>query len=125
MLWQTSQKRRIYKMTKKIGMVLIIVFVMSTDVFAQFYKQNPVVEFDVDFSGTLGVLHYSDFRPSEDDAWLEINLYFQWVVDKIDQILILTSFRHIKNNTALDDRIKTFMRRNRLTLCITNYPKVV
>ncbi|GHU12373.1 hypothetical protein FACS1894161_0450 [Spirochaetia bacterium] len=39
-----------------------------------------------------------------------------------DYMLLIPSFSHSGNNTALDERVKTFMRRNNLIYCMTGYP---
>jgi tetratricopeptide (TPR) repeat protein len=75
--------------------------------FAQFYKENPVYEFDVDFGRDYGgILHYYGYRPSENEFWT---------------VLADAYFQHTENNTALDQRIKNSMRENKLTVCETSY----
>jgi predicted small secreted protein len=75
--------------------------------FAQLYKEKPVYEFDVNFGTAYrGILHYYGYRPSENEFWT---------------VLASAYFEHTENNTALDQRIRNFMRENRLTVCETSY----
>jgi hypothetical protein len=83
---------------------------------------NAVKDFaKVNLRQLWGILKYSGYRPTEDDFWNVIHYsYFQ---DQIDfpEVLILTTFSLIENNTVLDERIKTFMRINELTCCETSF----
>jgi hypothetical protein len=108
---------------KKILVTAVLFLVISaSDVFAQFYKQ-PVCEFDVDFSNSMGIiLHYFGFRPREKEFIEAVHTgFFPYFIDP-DEILMPPSYRRIENNTALDERIKTLMRKNKITVCITGYP---
>jgi len=107
-------------MKRLIG-ILILFLTISSMAFSQFVTEQPVIEFDVDFgSNSFGILRYYGYRPTEDEFWLEAvtGSIFQNLIDP-SETLIFPSFTVIENNTALDDFIKTTMRRNNITVCIT------
>lgn len=106
---------------KKIIWILILFLTISTYVFSQFVLEPPVVEFDVDFGNdSFGVLRYYGYRVNEDDFWLEVvtgSVFYNLIHPS--ETLILPSFSIIENNTGLDEFIKTIMRRNNITVCLT------
>ena len=111
-------------MTKKSFFMAAVFFfvIAASDVFAQFYTKKAVFEFDVDFGKPLGVLHYYGYRPSEDELIQAVHTnYFPYQLGP-SEILMPPSYGHIENNTALDSRIRDFMKKNKLTVCKTAYP---
>jgi len=107
-------------MKKLIG-ILILFLTISSMAFSQFVMEQPVIEFDVDFgSNSFGILRYYGYRPTEDEFWLEAvtGSIFQNMIDS-SETLILPSFTVIEDNTALDDFIKSTMRRNNIPVSIT------
>jgi hypothetical protein len=107
---------------KKLILVLLLVCLIKTFVFAQFYKTQPVVVANIDLGEPFGVLTYNGFQPSEDDFFTTI-IFGHYFQDKLDpsENLILPSYSSITNNTELSELIKTFMRKNKLTFCETRY----
>jgi len=108
---------------KRIIGILILLLVISPIAFSQFVMEPPVIEFDVDFgSDSFGILRYYGYRPTEDDFWLEVvtGSIFNNLIDPPES-LILSSFTVMEDNTALDDFIKSTMRRNKITVCITYF----
>jgi len=106
---------------KRIIGLLILFLTVSSMVFSQFIMEQPVIEFDIDFgSGSFGILRYYGYRPTEEEFWLEAvtGSIFHNLIDH-SETLILPSFTVIEDNAALDDFIKTTMRRNNITVCIT------
>ena len=109
---------------RKIIFALILFLIVSSMAFSQFYTEPPVIEFDVDFgSDSFGVLRYYGYRPSEVDFWLEVFTggIFYFLMDPFET-LMPPSYRQMENNTALDDFIKSTMRRNNINVCFTFYP---
>jgi len=107
-------------MKRLIG-ILILFLTISSMAFSQFVMELPVIEFDVDFGNdSFGILRYYGYRPSEDEFWFEAvtGSIFQNLIDP-SETLILPSFTVIEDNTALDDFIKSTMRRNNISVCIT------
>ena len=57
---------------KKLIRIFIFFIAVSTLVYSQFVLEQPIIEFDIDFtSDSLGILHYYGYRPTEDEFWLE------------------------------------------------------
>jgi tetratricopeptide (TPR) repeat protein len=86
---------------------------------------EPVFEFDVDFNEKMGqTLHYMGYRPTHDEFLKAGGPYSKYFKDKVgpDEELITNSYDATSNNLELDNRIKTFMRDNKLTVCETVYP---
>jgi len=110
-------------MKKFIG-ILILFVCINTMVFSQFVLEPPIIEFDVDFgSDSFGILRYYGYRPLELDFWIETasGSIFQNLIDS-SETLILSSFSAIEDNIALDNFIKSTMRRNNIPVCITFLP---
>lgn len=107
---------------RKFIVVLLFTCTVNTFVFAQFYKGQPVAVADIDLGEPFGVLTYNGFQPSEDDFFAAI-IFGRYFQDKLDspETLIIPSYASIKSNTGLAERVKTFMRNNRLTFCETRY----
>jgi len=106
---------------KRIIGILIFFLTVSSMAFSQFVLEQPVIEFDVDFgSDSSGILRYYGYRPTEDEFWLEVvtGSVFYNLIDS-SETLIISSFTIIEDYTALDDYIKSTMRRNKITVCIT------
>jgi hypothetical protein len=73
------------------------------------------------------ILSYKGYRPTHDEFvktggpnWT----YFQNKVGSGEK-LIKNSYDQTPNNTELDDRVKIFMRNNKLTVCETDYIETV
>ena len=80
-----------------------------------FYYETPIAEIELDFGHDIGILSYWGFRPSKEEFSLVLNS--QYFRDSISpsETLLIQSYYSIENNTALDERVKTFMRLNNLT----------
>jgi hypothetical protein len=87
-----------------------------------FYTETPVCEFEVDFEYIgLGILKYYGYRPSvEEIVTLDPDLYFENELGPFET-LIYDSFNIYENNTALDENVKSAMRKNNITFCKTRY----
>ena len=109
---------------KKLIWVLIIILTVSSLAFSQFVLEPPVIEFDVDFGAdSIGILHYYGYRVSEENFWLDVisgSVFHNLIYPS--ETLIPRSYREVDDNTALDDFIKSTMRRNNITVCITLFP---
>jgi hypothetical protein len=80
-----------------------------------FYIMSPVHKFEVDSDSYYG------YRPGREEFFAATAIkggYFQYQLDP-PETLVSSSYRHINNNTALDNRVKTLMRNNNLTCCET------
>jgi hypothetical protein len=88
-----------------------------------FYFEVPLKEIDIDFffGGGGGILHYYGYRPNKDEFLSVINRKFFEDTISPSETLLTQSYYSIDNNTALDERIKVFMRSNNLTFCFTFY----
>jgi hypothetical protein len=108
---------------KRLIVLLLLFLTVSSMAFSQFVLESPVIEFDVDFGKeSFGILRYYGYRPTEDEFWLEVvtGSIFNNLIDPPES-LMLPSFTVIEDNTALDDFVKTTMRRNNITVCITYF----
>jgi hypothetical protein len=93
-------------------------------------QMKIITEIDIDFSVRIDpkyylldqIIHYKGYRPSLEEFFALIR--GKYLQDKIVQpeVLIPESYRTVKNNTDLDNRVKAFMRDNELTLCETFFP---
>ncbi|GHU52938.1 hypothetical protein FACS189496_3780 [Bacilli bacterium] len=88
---------------------------------------NLISEIDIEFSSRIDprfcffeeILHYKGYRPNYDE-FLEI-VGWKYFQDKVKppEVLLPQFYYAIKNNTELDNRVRTFMRDNKITLCET------
>ena len=81
-----------------------------------FYFTDPVVQTTINIFGYD--LYYLGYRPSRDEFSSVINNYFRDIITS-SETLLPWSYNFIENNTVLDDRVKSFMRMNNLTVSTT------
>jgi hypothetical protein len=107
---------------KKVFVFFILLITLSSVVFAQFYTETPVCEFEVDFTYIgLGIIKYYGFRPSKEEIVnLDLKRYFEYQLDSFE-ILIPDSLYIIENNTSLNINVRNAMRSNNITFCKTRY----
>jgi len=108
-------------MVKRILLIVLLIFISST-VFAQFYKQQPDYEFEVDFNKIFGsTFYYKGYYVEDITAFNNVlDSYIKYVSELKKDYYIVNSYS-LKDNTVLDERIKRFMRWGNVTVCTTSY----
>jgi hypothetical protein len=84
-----------------------------------------ILEFDIDFLDRNGlIIHYRGYNPTHDEFLAAGGPYSKYFKSKIGtgEKLVATSYYSNPDNFELDERVKTTMRDNKLTVCEAFFP---